>query len=317
MQVKNEALPPEFVERLHRILNDDDFGTAIHTMNEPRRTSFRVNTLRADVEPTVHALREAGIKVASIDWYDAAFYVEPAFRQALLESEAYRAQHIYVQNAASMLPVLPLAPTPAEHVLDLAAAPGSKTLQIVCEMDNEGEVAAVEIVRERFYKLNNLLKLQGAEIVRTFLRNGMTVWRHRPDHFDRVLLDAPCSSEGRFHTSRPETFAYWSPRKVKEMARKQRKLLSSAVKSLRPGGILVYSTCSYAPEENELALTDILIEFEGKLEVEPFEPRLPNMRRPLEEWDGREVHRDVVEHARRVVPDDLCDGFFICRMRKR
>src|SRR5690625_7249313 len=117
---------------------------------------------------------------------------------------------------------------------------------------------AFEIYLELIYKLNNLLKLQVAGIVRTFLRNGMTVWRCRPDHFDRVLLDAPCSSEGRFHTRRPETFAYWSPRKVKEMARKQRKLLSSAVKSLRPGGILVYSTCSYAPEENELALTDIL-----------------------------------------------------------
>src|SRR5690625_5284168 len=147
MQVKNEALPPELVERLHRILNDDDFGTAIQTMNEPRRTSFRVTTLRAEVEPTEYALREAGVKVAPHGWYDAAVFVESTFRQGLVDSDAYRAPHVYVQNAASMFPVLAPAAAEGEHVLDLAAGPRSKTLQIVCDMDNEGEVAAVEIVR--------------------------------------------------------------------------------------------------------------------------------------------------------------------------
>lgn len=316
MQAEVEALPREFVRRLKTILPPVDAEAALRAMSSPRRTSFRVNTLLADSEGVVSELASIGLHLERFQWKPDAFHIAPSQRDALLSSDVYTGNSIYVQSASSMIPVEVLAPEPGEAVLDLAAAPGSKTLQIVCHMENRGEVAAVEVVRERFYKMNALLKAQGAEIVRTFLKNGMSVWRHRPDHFDRVLLDAPCSSEGRFDTRVPETFAYWSPRKIREMERKQRKLLYSAVRSLRPGGVMVYSTCSFAPEENEGVLTDILDQFSGRLEPESLEIDVPAMRPALREWEGREFDPRLSQHARRLIPDGVYEGFFVAKLRR-
>ncbi|MFW5973088.1 MAG: RsmB/NOP family class I SAM-dependent RNA methyltransferase [Bacteroidota bacterium] len=315
MQEKKDALPADFLERLIRILGEDDARQAVAAMSEPRRTSFRVNTLKADLS-LVQELERAGLHPTHLPFLETAFSVPPEERDVLLNSEIYRRNLIYVQSASSMIPALALDPQPSEAILDLTAAPGSKTLQMAAMMNNCGEIAAVEIVRERFYRMNALLREYGAENVRTFLRNGMTVWRHRPDHFDRVLLDAPCSSEGRFEAAEPETYAYWSLRKIREMQRKQRKLLYSAVRSLRPGGVLVYSTCSFAPEENELVLTELLRNFED-VTVEPLGVEVTSMRSALARWEGKSFDPRLGRHARRIVPDGLFEGFFVARLRKR
>jgi 16S rRNA C967 or C1407 C5-methylase (RsmB/RsmF family) len=182
-------------------------------------------------------------------------------------------------------------------------------------MENRGELAAVELVRSRFFKLRANLQAQGATNVRTFLKDGETVWRHRPAYFDRVLLDAPCSTEGRFHTADPETHAYWSPRKIREMARKQHRLLFSAVQALRVGGVLVYATCAFAPEENEAVLDDTLGRFGAALHVEPLGLDLDNMVPPLPSWEGRTFAADL-SAARRVLPTPTMEGFFVAKLRK-
>lgn len=316
MQAEVEALPPEFVSRLRSILAPEDAAAALDAMTRPRRTSFRVNSLVADVDEVLAELRALHLHPEPFPWKADAFHVPSRERADLLASAAFAEHRIYVQSASSMIPVEVLAPDPGETVLDLAAAPGSKTLQIAVRMQNQGEVAAVEVVRERFYKMNANLRANGAEIVRTFLKNGMTIWRHRPDHFDRVLLDAPCSSEGRFDARDPETYAYWSPRKIREMVRKQRKLLLSAARCVRPGGTLVYSTCSFAPEENEGVLTELLQQFEGRLEVLPLGMDVPAMRPALDQWEGAGYDEAVARHARRLVPDGLYEGFFVARLRR-
>jgi len=213
-----------------------------------------------------------------------------------------------------------LAPKAGERILDLTAAPGSKTLQLAAELARQADpsastLAAVEFVRGRFFKLRANLKAQGAEWVETYHTNGENVWRHRPNHFDRVLLDAPCSSEGRFHLSDPESWAYWSPRKVKEMARKQQRLLYSAVHATKPGGSIVYSTCSFAPEENERILAKALKTFGDGLQLEPLGIELPSMVPPLTEWRGK-TFPEAMQHARRILPNDQHQGFFVARLRK-
>ena len=243
------------------------------------------------------------------------YWVPAEERAALLASAAYAEEHVYVQNLASQIPPLVLDPQPGERVLDLCAAPGSKTRQIACLMRDEGEIAAVEAVRGRFFKLRANLDAQGTTIVRTFHRDGATVWHHRPEHFDRVLLDAPCSTEGRFRTDEPETFAYWSERKVKEMARKQKKLLFSAIQSLRPGGTLVYSTCTFAPEENEVALDRLLRTFDGKVEVVPVTlPPSGRVQPALDAWKGKALDR--TREARRLLPTETMEAFFIAKLVK-
>ncbi|MEM1128021.1 MAG: RsmB/NOP family class I SAM-dependent RNA methyltransferase [Bacteroidota bacterium] len=308
-----EALPPAFVERLAQIVPAARYEAVLATFAAPAPTGFRVNTLKATGAQVEAAL--ADLPLQRVAWKPDAFWVPAEARAALLASEAYANQHLYVQNLASMIPPLVLDPQPGEHVLDLTAAPGSKTLQMACQMKDEGEIAAVEVVKGRFFKLRHNLEAQGATCVRTFLKDGTKVWRYRPEHFDRVLLDAPCSTEGRFHVSEPGRWAYWSLRKIKEMARKQQRLLFSAIQCLKPGGTLVYSTCSFAPEENERVLDKALRTFGEALTVEPLPLSLEALVPPLTAWQGTPVAADL-SAARRLLPTPTLEGFFVALLRK-
>ena len=148
-----------------------------------------------------------------------------------------------------MLATLVLDPQPGEDVLDLAAASGGKTLHIAAKMRNEGKLSAVGPVRGQSFKLQTNLKRYGSEITRTYMTNGRTVGKKTPERFDRVLLDAPCSDESRIHQDDPESWQHWKLRKIKEQARKQYGLIRSASAALKPGGTLLYCTCSFAPEK--------------------------------------------------------------------
>jgi 16S rRNA (cytosine1407-C5)-methyltransferase len=308
-------LPPEFLERLAALLPAAQFEAVCTAYANPRVTSFRINTLKAERAPVLEQLKASGVQVNPLDWFDNGFWVASDERPALLASDVYRDQAIYVQNQASMIPPLVLAPRPGDRILDLAAAPGSKTLQIACMMDRSDEIAAVDAVKSRFFKLRENLKAQGAGHVRTFLKDGRGVWKHRPEYFDRVLLDAPCSSEGRFRVDEPASFAYWSVRKIREMVQKQRRLLQSAVHALRPGGTLVYSTCSLAPEENEGVLTDLLKKFGSAIEIVPVPFDVEGMNLPCESWEGR-LFDASIQRARRILPSHRMEGFFVCKMKK-
>ena len=136
-----------------------------------------------------------------------------------------------------------------------------------------------------------------------------------PERFDRVLLDAPCSSEARFDLNDPDSMAHWSPGKVREVAHKQKRLLLSAIHALKPGGVLVYSTCSFAPEENECIVHAALHKLGDAVEVTPVE--IPVLHQPgLTEWDGKMLNPQLA-HSVRVLPDSLVDGFYLARLVKQ
>lgn len=308
-------LPPLFLDRLARIVPPGRFDTVVDTFGPPVRVGFRLNPLRADPAATLAALHAAGLAPEPVGWYAHAFTVAAADRAALLATPEAAAGAVYLQNLSSMVPPLALAPAPGETVLDLAAAPGSKTTQLAALTHGEADIAAVEVVRDRFFRLRATLDLAGAANVRTFLQDGTKVYRYRPEHFDRVLLDAPCSTEGRFRADAPETFAYWSERKIREMQRRQTALLFSAVNSLRVGGTLVYATCSFAPEENEQVLDHALTTFGDALALEPLGLDVPAALPALGEWDGRRFAHDL-SPARRLLPDGTYEAFFVARLRK-
>lgn len=209
----------------------------------------------------------------------------------------------------------------------MAAAPGSKTLQISCAMNGRGRIAAVEAVRSRFFKLKANLAAQGATMVHCYHADASTLWRKVPERFDRILLDAPCSSESRFRGDNPESYAHWGLRKIEEMARKQKQLLHSAFRCLKPGGKLVYSTCSFSPEENEAVINRALQVFGPALRIEPFQlpntsdfpsavqASAPKMLPGICAWQNESFDSSLV-NAARVAPDAAYDGFFICLLRK-
>jgi len=279
-----------------------------------KQTWFRLNPLLEGTDSTFNSLIEEKIDInRSQEWPDAG-WVGPENRKKLLESKEFLARRIYLQGMASQIPVRVLNPQNGEKILDLTAAPGSKTLQIAATAP-KAEIAAVELVRKRKFKLQDNLKEHNANSVRVYLQDGTKVWRFRPEHFDRVLLDAPCSSEGRFHFDDPHSFSFWTPGKSKEMVRKQRRLLFSAIHSLKPGGTLVYSTCALSPDENEGAVGHVLDTFGYCMDVDPildsFDERIPS----FQSWRKNEVDARV-QGACRLMPSDRMEGFFVSRFIK-
>lgn len=311
----HNVLPTPFRQRLESILPSDRFDPCWRTFYRPPATVFRVNLLKTDAESLIPELHAAGLTPSPLPWNPEAFTVPDAQRRSLTETDACRQGRLYIQNPSSMVPPLVLDPAPDEWILDLTAAPGSKTLQLAAMMGNRGKISAVELVRSRFFRLRDNLTLGGATNVQTYLKDGSRVWRSCPEQFDRVLLDAPCSSEGRFYTEDPKSFAYWSKKKIAEMSRKQKRLFYSAVQSLKPGGILVYSTCTFAPEENELIVQRALQQFPDALSIETIDLPLIDFQEGLAEWDGKDLHPEL-KKAARILPDGLMEGFFICKLRK-
>ena len=191
-------LPEAFRDRLQAILPAEHFAACWQSLAAEQPTAFRANALKGTPDALVTELEAEGFALTPLAWKADAFVVPATQRRALTECAAYREGRLYIQNPSSMVPPILLAPQSEECILDLGAAPGSKTLQLAELMGNQGRLWAVESVRGRFFRLRDNLARHGAENVQTHLADGTRFWRRHAERFDRVLLDAPCSSEGRF-----------------------------------------------------------------------------------------------------------------------
>ncbi len=321
VEVSSE-IPPEFLERLSSIVPAARLDAVVASFAAAKPTSFRLNTLAENRERIVNELRELKVLMSPVEWLKdvnrlpIAFQSPPSEREKLTYSSLIETGKIYIQNLSSMLAPLVLDAQPCETVLDLAAAPGGKTTQIAQMMNNEGVLSAVEAVRGRMYKLQANLKRCHVQIAKTYLTDGRSVGRKTPDRFDRVLLDAPCSSEARFRACDPCSWANWSPRKIRESTRKQFGLLKAAVHATKPGGRIVYCTCSFAPEENEQIIHRILHKFDDAIEVIPFDLPVDNWMAGLPGFQSKQFNPQV-RHCRRVIPNERMDAFFIACLEKK
>lgn len=307
-------LPEDFAARLARIVPAARLDAVLARFAQDTPASFRVNPLKASVAEVRDLLRAEGLSLAEVPWFACAFAVPHAQRAALTAHPAAGDGRIYVQSLSSMAAALALEAAPGETVLDLAAAPGGKTTLLAAQMKNEGALSAVEPVRDRFFRLRGTLERMGVTIAKTYAKDGCDVGALVPERFDRVLLDAPCSSESRFDRRDPESMGHWRVRKVREMARKQARLIRSGFEALKPGGTMVYSTCSFAPEENEAVVDTLLHEVGDAAEVDALTLPFP-VQPGLTTWDG-EAYDPRVALSARILPDAVMDGFFVCRLRK-
>jgi len=314
----NKGLPENFLERLTDIVGPSLFREIEKTFVE-RPTTFRVNIIKAKREDIVEHLNSNGFKIRQIPWYKDAFVLLNKTKRELCDLEIYEQGKIYVQSLASMIPPLVLDPQPGEKVLDLTAAPGSKTSQIAALMKQDGELVANDNNKIRFFKLKHNMEVLGVN-AKLRMEHGADLCREYPEYFDRILLDAPCSAEARFIDGDPKTYGYWKEHKIKEMAYKQRQLLFSAWTALKPGGTLVYSTCTFAPEENEVQISR-LIERNDDVEILDISAqggpasgwkRLPAVK----QWKNHQIHPEVVKKAMRIMPTKEIEGFFVCKIKK-
>lgn len=299
------SLPEAFLDRLKKILPSQALESSLAQFQQSPSKAFRINTLKSSREDV---LKNLNGDYDPVSWYQDAFVLSGE-KPDLAEKGL-----IYQQSLSSMLVPLVLDPKPGERILDMCAAPGSKTTQIAAMMNNKGSIVCVEAIKNRYYRLKSVLELMGVTIATVKLMDGRR-FRSPENLFDRVLVDAPCSSEGRFRADNKKSYAYWSLRKIKEMVKKQRGLLLNASRWLKPGGILVYSTCTFAPEENEGVIDWFLRKTDNEFEVinEPFDG-IETYPAVLQ-W-GKKEYSQQLSHALRVFPNDRMEGFFIVKLRK-
>ncbi|HTA76839.1 MAG TPA: RsmB/NOP family class I SAM-dependent RNA methyltransferase [bacterium] len=316
MKTQPRHLPEAFELKLRRIIPANQWNQVLKSFNEERPTTFRVNTLKPSTQTMKERLEPQGFKIENVLWNKDAFILRKGRQKDLEKTNLYKNGEIYVQGLSSMVPPLVLAPQPGEKVLDLTAAPGSKTTQIAALMKNQGQIVANDNNAIRLEKLKANAALQGATNV-TVLEagEGGMVWKENHEAFDKVLLDAPCSSEGRFQLDTPSTYGYWREDTNRKMAKDQRRLLKSAVLSVKPGGTLVYSTCTFSPEENEMVVQWALETYGGALEIEDVTLPMPLHTRGLTQWGDLKFHPSVAKSVR-VLPTPDVEGFFAVRFKK-
>lgn len=313
-------LPPAFITRLERIVPAERLADVLASFALDKPPALFLNRLRAAPDTTLAELRD-GFPDARIEPLlpDAVVALAaPSSTAASLASALARHPVItegraYLINPSSLVPPLVLGATPDDVVLDLCAAPGGKTLQLATALGPEprGNLAAVEAVRPRFFKLQGVLARYGAK-ARLFMKDGRDVGGAVPERFDKILIDAPCSSEARFDADDAASSAHWSERKIAECAHKQKALLRSGLAALKVGGTLVYCTCSFAPEENEAVVREVLEELDGA--VAPLASPLPATCSPFAPIPA--VPGIDLPEAWRILPDAVWDGFFLIRLIK-
>jgi NOL1/NOP2/sun family putative RNA methylase len=302
-------LPKDFIAFLESAFPQSVSEAALRGMGAHRCTTLRVNTLRSDAMRLMRFFRDGAVKHRRVPWYPDAFILAELRERDVETWDPFKTGELYMQSLSSMLPALALAPRPGERILDIAAAPGSKTTQIAALMGNRGVILANDVDGVRAQRLAYNVNLQGCSIVEVRVGRGEKIGEAMPESFDRVLVDAPCSGEGRFIAREPETSRGWSRKCVTESARLQRKLLASAARAVKPGGIVVYSTCTLNLEENEQVVQWALASL--PLVAEKVPVSVPGAYAGM----ARGIDPSI-EKALRIFPDAEREGFFICRLRK-
>lgn len=303
-----------FLERL-RAIAGERFEEFLLALSTPRGVGLRANTLRTTPEALRAGLETEGFRLEPLPWYPAGFLLRSGDSRGLSSTAPAKRGELFVQNVSSMIPPLALGVRPGERILDIAAAPGAKTTQIACLLGGTGELVANDRSRKRGYRLRAILVEQGVPNALVTCEPGEEYARTHPERFDRVLVDAPCSAEGLFVIPRPSTWQDWSIGKVRRCARVQARLIRAGLAALREGGVLVYSTCTFAPEENEAVVQDVLEEFRGTVEAEEIPLELAGTLPGLAGWRGRRFD-PALGKCLRVAPDEYREGFFIARLRK-
>ncbi|MGE5558256.1 MAG: RsmB/NOP family class I SAM-dependent RNA methyltransferase [Bacillota bacterium] len=297
-----EKLPPVFIRRLYDQFEPPQAEQIMAGFMENRPLTLRINTLKTDIRKVMEIFKADGVKFDRVNWDPAALIIKNAGEKDLESHDLYKSGGIYLQSLASMIPPLVLNPAPGAKILDLAAAPGSKSTQLAALMQNRGFILANEKDKIRGERLRYNLNKQGVRIAEIRLGDGKRLESNWHGFFDAALLDAPCSGEGLFQLENPRTYRFWSDRLVAKMSGVQKKLFLQAFLAVKPGGRLVYSTCTINREENENVVLWALAYCPGLAQERIIlAPSLPAI-----------YSRGIM----RILPSRLTEGFFVACFRK-
>lgn len=291
--------------------------------------AVRHNSILDPTNLAFSELKSAGLLIEVMPWYSDAWIIthpeldQPASIATLESTQAWKAGYLYRQNLASMIPPLLLELQNNHQVLDVAAAPGSKTSQIAALLNNTGTILANDISHARLYKLKANLETLG--VTNTTVHHGLgeRIYQQFPAVFDAALADVPCSMMGRINIHDPHSNRPWSHKENRSLAKRQQWLLLSALSSVRSGGIVVYSTCTLNVLENEGVVDWVLKKSKRAVTIEPISiPSFPTKLKSGEQvvipgvtsWHNHHYHPDL-QKTWRIVPNSLMEGFYVAKLR--
>ena len=243
-------LPSEFVARMSDLL--PDFKDFLASYADTPCVGLRANRLKITPDKLRKLLPDI---TGSVDWCADGFYYHAGFRPG--KSPYYHAGLYYIQEPSAMSPAAVMDVEPGQRVLDLCAAPGGKSTQLAAKLSGKGILFANDISASRARALLKNIELSGAINCVITNESPERLAMRFTEYFDRILIDAPCSGEGMFRRD-PDAQKAWTERKPEACAILQRESLHFAAMMLKPGGRLMYSTCTFAPEENELMIDEFL-----------------------------------------------------------
>lgn len=283
---------PEALQEKLKAQYGEGFGEILAAFEKERPVTFRVNRLKADEKRVLQEF--AGMTLRRAAFYEDAFILVDASERDVQKTALYEEGGIYLQSLSSMLPPLFVEPEAGESILDMTAAPGGKTTQLSALSGGGALITACERDKFRFERLRYNVEKQGVSRVTLLNEDARTLSPYF--RFDKVLLDAPCSGSGTLSPSNP---VRWSEKLLAKCMSLQRALLKKAFELLKPGGTLVYSSCSVLREENEEAISSL--KGVRLVPIAPPEgvPLLPSLEGML-----------------CVKPDGLFEGFFVAKLQK-
>ncbi len=293
----------KFLEHYSKLTNIKEF---CEYCIKPLSKSIRVNTIKISIKELKEKLQEYELK--QVPWCKEGFWIKGP-RTDFGNLAEHSLGYFYVQEAASMIPPIVLNPSKDDIVLDLAAAPGSKTTQMAAMMDNQGLIIANDIKIDRVTALKINLERLGILNTIVTLRSN---YSFKDMRFSKVLLDAPCSGSGAIRKSL-KTLKIWNQNMLRKLSGDQKGLLLNAFDSLHENGTLVYSTCSIDPEENEGVIDFLLRNRNAKLE----KINLDIKKSPVILDYGKYHYNEEIKKCLRIWPQDNdTEGFFVAEIRK-
>ena len=288
---------PQFLKDLLIEQYGEEISTKIENGYKAQRpVTLRVNNLKTSLEKAKEKLDEAQIEYETSSWYEKALIIKNVREEEIRKLEIYENGEIYLQSLSSMLPPIILEPKAGENILDMTAAPGGKTTEIAALTENKAYITACEKNKIRAERLKFNLQKQGVKSANIMVEDA----RKLSDYFsfDKILLDAPCSGSGTENIFDKN----FSKELVERSVKFQEELLSKALKILKPGGEMVYSTCSILKQENEKVLERVLSKENAQIE-------------PITVQDI-EVLPSKIAGTITVCPTENYEGFFVAKIKK-
>lgn len=302
-------LPSSFLERYKLLMNKEDYINFINSFEDHIFEGIRFNPLKIDEESFLRKINSTKNK---IPWTKDGFYYDKDLSEVRLTIHPYYHQGLfYIQEPSAMYPAELLSPAIEEKVLDLCAAPGGKTVQLAAKMNNQGLLVSNEISPKRVRALKKNIELYG--IKNTIITNstGKNLLETYGTYFDKILVDAPCSGEGTFRKDKHSIKEY-DKYIGEDLYATQRDILDYAFKLLKTGGILVYSTCTFNPQENEKQIEYLLNNYDCQL-IEGY--KIEGMENGRPDWS--EKNNKELEKTIRFWPHlTKAEGHFVAKLIK-